>query len=272
MVGCLEIQLANRLLALGGELANISLEGATVEFPVFGPDRQSFRRAMVSGALGGTVKKNMNRRRSVTAIDDVSLDAQPGSRIGLLGDNGAGKSTLLRVLSGVYRPTSGHASISGTVATLMDLSLGINPEETGIQNIFLRARMLGIDRKTVSSRLAEIVEFSGLGDFITMPVRTYSSGMQLRLAMSVSTILVPQILIMDEWLSVGDRNFKKKAEVRLNSLVGECEILVIASHSRELLERVCTRGIILHKGSLIFDGLIDEAVDRYFGPGSGDRG
>ena len=246
-------------------MASISLLNATVEFPVLGPGNRSLRKTMISGALGGLIRQDSGHRRWISAIDSVSLEAESGARIGLLGDNGSGKSTLLRVLSGVYQPTLGRASISGTVATLIDLSLGINPEETGIQNIYLRARMLGIDKKRVATRLDEIVEFSELGDFIHMPVRMYSAGMQLRLAMSVSTILVPQILIMDEWLSVGDQSFKKKAELRLNSLVGECEILAIASHSRELLERVCTRGIILSKGQVIFDGPILEATQNYFG-------
>jgi lipopolysaccharide transport system ATP-binding protein len=252
-------------------MASISLKNATVEFPVIGPNHQSLRKTIISSALGGIVKHESARRRFIRAINGVSLDAQSGSRIGLLGDNGSGKSTLLRVLSGVYRPTSGEASISGSVATLIDLSLGINPEETGIQNIYLRARMLGIDKKQVSKSLEEIVQFSELGDFIHMPVRTYSAGMQLRLAMSVSTILVPQILIMDEWLAVGDQSFKKKAEIRLNSLVGECEILVIASHSRELLERVCTRGIVLAQGQIVFDGPMLKATEKYFGKEESDE-
>jgi len=246
-------------------MVSISLSNASVEFPVLGPGHQSLRKTLISGALGGVVRKGSVRQRWIRALDKVSLEAKSGARIGLLGDNGSGKSTLLRVLSGVYRPTSGQASISGTVATLIDLSLGINPEDTGIQNIHLRARMLGIDRKLVAKRLDEIVAFSELGDFINMPVRTYSTGMQLRLAMSVSAILVPQILIMDEWLAVGDQSFKKKAELRLKSLVGECEILAIASHSRELLERVCERGIVLAQGRVIFDGPILEATEHYFG-------
>jgi lipopolysaccharide transport system ATP-binding protein len=247
-------------------MAKIVLADSSVEFQVLGPNQQSIRNTILTSALGGFMARDSSQKLRIRALDKISLTIVKGERVGLMGDNGSGKSTLLRLLSGVYRPTSGDAQIDGTVATLIDLSLGINPEETGIQNIYLRARMLGIDKKLVAEKLDEIVEFSELGDFIRMPVRTYSSGMQLRLAMAVSTILVPQVLIMDEWLSVGDQSFKVKAEDRLREIVNECEILVIASHSRELLERVCGRGIVLAKGSVVFDGPIREAADLYFGP------
>ena len=202
----------------------------------------------------------------VQALNAVTLSLTEGDRVGLIGRNGAGKSTLLRVISGVYRPTSGTATITGTVGTLIDISLGINPEASGRQNIFLRGAMLGISKKEIRDRFDEIVEFSELGEFIEAPVRTYSSGMQLRLAFSVSTVFVPEILVMDEWLSVGDQNFKDKAEARLQEVVSSTRILVLASHSRELLEKTCTRGIFLDKGHVLMDGPIAEVAEAYFGP------
>lgn len=213
-------------------------------------------------------------RSTLAAFDFVRRVGRPilslaeGDRVGLIGRNGACKSTLLIVISGVYRPTSGTDTITGTVGTLIDISLGINPEASGRQNIFLRGAMLGLPKKEIRDRFDEIVEFSELGGFIEAPVRTCSSGMQLRLAFSVSTVLVPEILVMDEWLSVGDQGFTDKAERRLQELVSSTRVLVLASHSRELLEKTCTRGILLEKGEVAMDGPIAEVTERYFGSSS----
>ena len=141
-------------------------------------------------------------------MDDISLKISPQERVGLIGHNGAGKSTLLRVLGGVYEPAKGFARIDGKVGSLIDVSLGIDGEATGIENIYLRAALLGIPKKVVSRELDSIIEFSELGEFIKMPVRTYSTGMHMRLAFAVSTMITPDILLMDEWLSVGDKGFQ----------------------------------------------------------------
>ena len=247
-------------------MAKITLDNVGVEFALFTGKHQSLRSKLISTATGGQMAKDPQGRVVVNALDHMSLTIAEGERVGLIGRNGAGKSTLLRVLSGVYRPTSGRAEISGTIGTLIDISLGINPEATGRQNIYLRGSLLGIPRKEIRRRIDEIIEFSELGDFIEAPVRTYSSGMQLRLAFSVSTVFVPEILVMDEWLSVGDQDFGDKAEKRLQDVVSSSKILVIASHSRDLLERTCTRGIYLEKGQVAMDGPIEDVTERYFGP------
>ncbi len=247
-------------------MADIVLENAGVQFSLFSGKHQSIRSKFLATATGGYMAHDPSGKVVVRALEDVSFHIGEGERVGLLGRNGAGKSTLLRVVSKVYRPTSGKATITGSIASLIDISLGINPEATGRQNIYLRAAMLGIPKKDIKARFDEIVEFSELGDFIEAPVRTYSSGMQLRLAFSVSTVFVPEILVMDEWLSVGDQDFKDKAEARLEEVVSSSRILVLASHSRELLERTCTRGILLEKGEVSMDGPIQDVTDRYFGP------
>ena len=247
-------------------MVEIVLRDASVEFALFSGKHQSIRSTFLATATGGQMAQDPSGRVVVKALEGVSLAIREGERVGLLGRNGAGKSTFLRVVSRVYRPTSGTAKITGSVASLIDISLGINPEATGRQNIFLRAAMLGIPKKEIKARFDEIVEFSELGDFIEAPVRTYSSGMQLRLAFSVSTVFVPEILVMDEWLSVGDQDFKEKAETRLEEVVSSSRMLVIASHSRDLLERTCTRGILLEKGEVAMDGPIGEVTERYFGP------
>ena len=247
------------------KMAHISLSDVGVQFALFSGKHQSIRSRFVRTATGGQMAQDEAGRVVVRALEDISLEIFEGERIGLLGDNGAGKSTLLRVISKVYTPTSGRAVINGSIGTLIDISLGINPEATGRQNIFLRSAMLGIPKKEIKAKFDEIAEFSELGDFIEMPVRTYSSGMQLRLAFAVSTVLVPDILVMDEWLSVGDQGFKEKAEARLQEIVNESKIMVLASHSRELLEKTCNRGIVLNRGEIILDAPIKEATERYFG-------
>ena len=215
-------------------------------------------------ATGGKIGLTESGKTVVRTLDRISFSVSPRERIGLIGHNGAGKSTLLRVLSRVYTPTSGSIVIDGDIGSLIDISLGIDGEATGIENIFLRAALLGIPKKKVLQELDSIIEFSELGDFIKLPVRTYSTGMHLRLAFAVSTMINPSILLMDEWLSVGDKSFQQKAERRLNELIERSNILVIASHSKELIERCCTRVLWLEHGSIKMDGPAEEVCAAYF--------
>jgi lipopolysaccharide transport system ATP-binding protein len=201
----------------------------------------------------------------VAALTDVNLRFEDGDRVGVVGPNGAGKSTLLRTLAKVYEPTKGNAHIDGKVISLIDLALGINPEASGSENLFIRGRLLGLTRKEIFKKHDDIVAFSELGEYMHMPVRTYSSGMLLRLAFSVSTAVNPEILLMDEWLSVGDADFRGKAEARLSGLVAKTRILVIASHSRELIEQVCNRAIWVEHGAVKMDGPVQSVCDAYFG-------
>ena len=201
----------------------------------------------------------------VRSLDNITFSFKEGERIGLIGHNGAGKSTLLRTLGGVYFPTSGKAEIVGEIGSLVDISLGIDHEATGRENIFIRGALLGLTRKDIEDHFDEIVDFSELGNFIDMPVRTYSSGMHLRLAFSVATIIRPEILLMDEWLSVGDAAFNAKAESRLQALVQSSRILVIASHSRELIERTCNRVLWFEHGQIRMDGAPKDVCKAYWG-------
>lgn len=247
-------------------MVKIVLDNAGVAFTLYSGKYQSIRSRIVQSATAGQIGHDASGRVAVNALEPTSLSILEGERVGLMGPNGAGKSTLLRVISRVYRPTTGVATIEGSIGTLIDISLGMNPEATGRQNIFLRAAMLGISRKEIKEKFNEIAEFSELEDFLEMPVRTYSSGMQLRLSFAVSTILVPDILVMDEWLSVGDQSFKEKAEKRLREVVEGTKILVLASHDRKLLEKTCSRGLVLDRGKVVFDGPISDATDYGFGP------
>lgn len=245
-------------------MSSIKFENVSVEFPIFNANGRSLTSRLLQAATGGALDADPSGRVVVKALEGINLQINPGERVGLLGHNGSGKSTLLRALGRIYSPTNGSATIEGRISSLIDISLGINPEATGKENVFVRASLLGLSKREIAEKFDEIVEFSELGDFIEMPVRTYSSGMHLRLAFAVSTLVNPEILLMDEWLSVGDESFRAKAEGRLLSLIDSSEILVIASHSQNLLAQVCTRGIWLEHGKIKLDAPIDEVIGEYF--------
>lgn len=246
-------------------MAFIEFKNVCVDFPIYNANGRSLKKRLMQVATGGQLGADDQGRVVVRAIDNLSFTLKDGDRVGLLGHNGAGKSTLLRLLSGAYQPSSGTAISQGEVGSLIDISLGIDVESTGRENIFLRGGLLGRSRAEISAKLDEIVEFSELGDFVDMPVRTYSSGMHLRLAFAVSTIVRPEILLMDEWLSVGDEAFKKKAEARLTEMVQATNILVIASHSKNMLMKSCNRAIWLEHGKIKMDGDVEEICNHYFG-------
>lgn len=246
-------------------MAHISFENVSIEFPIFNATGRSLTSSILKVATGGKLDSDPNGRVLVKALTDISFTLREGDKVALLGHNGAGKSTMLRALGGVYVPTRGTSDIMGEIGSLIDLSLGINPEATGRENVFIRGQLLGLTKQAISHKYAEIVQFAELGDFMEMPVRTYSSGMQLRLAFAVSTVVRPEILLMDEWLSVGDAEFQHKAEDRLRDLVSGTKILAIASHSRDLVEAVCNRAIWLEHGQIKMDGPVKEVSKAYFG-------
>lgn len=246
-------------------MARINFRNVSIEFPIFNATGRSLTSSILKVATGGKLDADPNGRVLVKALTDISFSLREGDKVALLGHNGAGKSTLLRALGRVYSPTKGTAEIVGEIGSLIDISLGINPEATGRENIYIRGQLLGLSKQEISAKYAEIVEFAELGDFMEMPVRTYSSGMHLRLAFAVSTVVRPEILLMDEWLSVGDADFQHKAEARLRNLVSETKILAIATHSRELVDAVCNRAIWLEHGQVKMDGPVSEVAQAYFG-------
>lgn len=245
-------------------MARISLKNVTVDIPIFNSQGRSLKKTVMGIATGGKIGLTEAGRTIVRSLENINIEVREQERVGLIGHNGAGKSTLLRVIGQVYYPTGGLAVVEGKIGSLIDVSLGIDGEATGIENIYLRAALLGIDRKVVNANIDKIVEFSELGRFVEMPVRTYSTGMHMRLAFAVSTMITPEILLMDEWLSVGDEGFQQKAETRLNKLIESSSILIIASHSRGLIEKCCTRVIWLEHGQIVMDGKPDEVCPNYF--------
>lgn len=231
-------------------MALISLQNVSVSFPIYGAGASSLRNTLAASVTGGRLGKETGVT-VVQALRDVSFELRSGDRLGLVGHNGAGKSTLLRTLAGVYEPTSGSFTRQGTVSSLIDPVLGIEVDATGIENIMLRGLVMGMSRKQVDKLTQDICEFSGLGEYVNMPVRTYSTGMLMRLAFSISTSIQSDILLMDEWLSVGDAEFTEKAEKRMREVVTKSGILVLASHSPDLIAKECNRVIHLEHGRIV---------------------
>lgn len=246
-------------------MAHLKLENVSVEFPIFNSSSRSLTNSLVSAATGGRISADKSGHVTVKALQDINLEIKSGDRLGIVGHNGSGKSTLLRVLAGIYEPTSGKIQRQGSIASLVDIGLGISPENSGKENIYLRGQLMGLSNKQIAKRFDEIIDFSELGDFINLPVRTYSSGMLLRLAFAVATSITADILIMDEWLSVGDGSFAEKAEARLSNLVDNAEILIIASHSKSLIERTSSTALWLQQGKTKEFSTTEELVSKYFG-------
>ncbi|HNR75538.1 MAG TPA: ABC transporter ATP-binding protein [Parvularculaceae bacterium] len=241
-------------------MASITLEDVGVHYLLPQARSAGLLNSVRSLAMGGVVRRNQGRI-GVTAIDGVSFDLRDGDRLGLIGHNGAGKTTLLRVLAGILPPTSGRIAISGRVSALMSIHLGLDSYASGYDNIRIRARYMGCSEDEIAASFDEIVAFSGLDDYLALPIRTYSAGMRLRLAFSVATAFNPDILILDEWLSAGDEAFQTKARDRLVNLIDRTGIFAFASHSSSLQKRMCNKGMVLLKGRVAFFGDVEEALD-----------
>jgi lipopolysaccharide transport system ATP-binding protein len=226
---------------------SISCRDLTLRFPVYGVDAKSLKKHLAKIAVGGSLGRH-HGVTEVTALSHLDLELKAGDRLGLIGHNGSGKTTLLRALSGAYEPDEGAVEVTGRIAALLDLNLGIDPAATGYDNIRLRGRIAGLTSREVDARMDEIAEFSGLGPFLAMPVKTYSAGMQARLAFAAATAVEADVLLMDEWISVGDADFQKLAHRRLLKLVERAGILVLASHDVELIRLYCNKVMRLEGG------------------------
>ena len=231
-------------------MAHISIENLTVEFAIFGASARSLKNQLLSQATGGRVMAGARDIITVRAIDHLNLEINDGDRIGLVGHNGSGKTTLLRVLAGIYKPNGGSITIEGQVGTLLDPTAGMDPESSGIENIYLRGYMMGMSRREITSKLDEIADFTELGDFLELPLRTYSAGMFARLAFAVSTAAHHDILLIDEGMSAGDAAFQKKAQQRIENLFDRTPIIILASHSEGLISEFCTRRVQMEHGVL----------------------
>lgn len=246
-------------------MISIDVEQVSVIFPVFDAGGRSLKSRVVRATTGGIIGASASRIPEVVALDAVSLRLRHGDRVGIIGHNGAGKTTLLRVMAGIYEPCRGRVRVEGRVAPLFDIAHGIDPESTGYENIRLRGLLLGMTLDEIGRRFDEIAEFTGLGDFLRMPLRTYSVGMNARLAFAVSTAIEPDILLLDEGIVAGDTAFMEKADQRLEKLVSRTGLLVLASHSETMLRRMCSRGVVMKQGRIAYEGTLEQALDFYRG-------
>ncbi|MBV8801708.1 MAG: ABC transporter ATP-binding protein [Gammaproteobacteria bacterium] len=243
-------------------MAFITLDSVCVDFPIYNISARSLKKKFLRMSTGGVLSRDERECVVVKALDNLSFHLQDGDRVGIVGHNGAGKSTLLRVLASIYEPTAGHIIHEGKISPLLDTMLGINMESTGYENILLRGLLLGIPRKEMIKKIDDIVQFTELGDYLNVPIRTYSSGMLMRLAFSVATCIQPEILLMDEVIGVSDENFLERARNRLNQLIAKANIVVLASHSKEIIKNLCNKAILMNAGKLELFDTVDKVLER----------
>jgi len=243
--------------------ASISLRDVSVHFSLYHGGSRSLKRALLSRGTAGRIASDATNRIYVEALKDLSLDIRHGDRVGLIGTNGAGKTTLLRVLAGIYEPTIGQVEINGRVTPMFDIGLGMDMDQSGYENIILRGLLIGLSREEIKKHVADIAEFTELGDYLHMPLRTYSAGMTLRLTFGISTCIAPDILLMDEWVVAGDSKFLHKAQLRLADFIHRSSIMFLASHSNELIRMWCTKALWLENGCLRAFGPVDSVMDEY---------
>jgi ABC-type polysaccharide/polyol phosphate transport system ATPase subunit len=241
----------------------VTLDAVAVSFPVYQGGSRSLKKRVLFRGSAGRIGRDANQRIIVEALRDVSLSLRTGDRLALVGSNGAGKTTLLRVIAGIYEPVHGAVVTHGRISPMFDVNLGIDPELSGFDNIRTRALLLGLPPRAIERHIPEIAEFTELGDYLEMPVRTYSSGMMLRLGFAVATCFEPEILLMDEWLLAGDAHFMAKAQLRIQGFVERASVLVLASHNLDLCSRWCTKALWLEQGQVRALGPIKEVLGEY---------
>lgn len=244
-------------------MVSIDVRDAAVEFPIFDAKSRSLKKLML-GKVGGKIGTD-SKVPVIEALRDITVSFEQGDRVGLVGHNGAGKSTLLRLMAGIYEPTRGTSKIEGKVAPVFDLGVGMDPEISGYENIIIRGLYLGMTRKQMEARVDEIAEFTELGDYLSMPLRTYSTGMRVRLALGVVTSIDPEILLLDEGIGAVDAAFLEKARDRLTDLVKRSGMLIFASHSDEFLFELCNAAIWMDEGRIRMHGGLREVLTAYKG-------
>jgi ABC-type polysaccharide/polyol phosphate transport system ATPase subunit len=240
----------------------IDLQHVNLSVPIYNASSFSFRSFLTKISSNQRFTENKNSIE-FSVLDDISLSLKEGDKMGLVGLNGAGKTTLLKAISGIYKPQSGSIKIDGKISCLLGTGFALEEDATGYENIFLSGLYLGFPKSFMKTKVEEIIAFSELDHFIYMPLRTYSAGMKARLFFAISTCYQPEILIVDEGIGAGDKNFLKKVKKRLQSFMDSASILILASHSEALIKTFCNKGIFLNKGKIAYQGEIDEVLDYY---------
>lgn len=243
--------------------ASIRLHDVHLEFPIYQGSSRSLKKSLLWRGTGGAVASDVNNRVVVKALDGVTFELRHGARVGLIGHNGAGKTTLLRVLAGVYEPTAGRIAVEGKVCSLFDLGFGMNLDTTGTDNIILRGLHLGMSRPEIMDHLPAIAEFTELGPYLDMPLRTYSAGMRTRLAFAVSTSISSEVMLIDEGILAGDLHFLNKVHARLGGFLSGTSIVVVATHSPELMRKWCDSAILMRAGKVVGIGAVEEMLASY---------
>lgn len=247
----------------------IIVRDATVTFPDFDSHGRSIKKTIMKW-MGSQGAQSLNLPLKGTTSNfssglfGINFSAFPGDRVAVVGKNGAGKSTFLRALTGVYEPNSGSVAVNGTIGSLLNIGMGTDELASGLENIYMKGLHLGLKLSEIDKFVPEIIEFSELGDAIYDPVKSYSSGMYMRLMFSVVTSIRRDIVVMDEWLSVGDTEFQHKSRERLLKFLDKSDIIVIASHSRQQLEEVCNRAILIENGRIVMDGEVSEVCETFW--------
>lgn len=245
-------------------MALIDLKNVSVSMPIYNSRARGLKHEILRRTVGGNVEHPKDKRITVIqALNDVTLRVSNGDRIGLIGRNGAGKTTLLRVMSRIYPPTAGTANIVGTISSMTDLSVGMNPEASGYENIIMRGVMLGLTYKEAAKLIPDVEEFTELGEYLDLPIRTYSAGMMLRLSFGVSTAVKPDIVIMDEIINAGDAAFMEKARLRLSGLINRAAIFVLATHDDATLRQFCPTVVWMKAGRVAAIGDAASVLAQY---------
>jgi lipopolysaccharide transport system ATP-binding protein len=246
-------------------VASLQLNNVSVSFPLYHGESRSLKKT-VFAAASGRLGQDRKHRLVVQALRQVSFSLQSGDRLGFVGSNGAGKTTLLRTMAGIYEPVEGHIEINGVITALLDPGQGMNMELTGRENIRLRGLYSGLSTAQTRRLEEDVASFAELDQFLELPVRTYSSGMVVRLGFALATAIRPQILLMDEWILAGDASFLDKARHRLEGMVQGAEILVLSSHSAEIIMRWCNHVIWMDGGQIKLAGPPEEVLAAYLTP------
>jgi ABC-type polysaccharide/polyol phosphate transport system ATPase subunit len=261
------------VVPLTGRKSGISARDLALDFPIYDVASRSLKQLLMvrpianvfrgASHVGGSIATGAGGTVVVRAIDKMSFEIGQGARVGLIGHNGAGKTTLLRTIAGIYEPTSGELRTTGHVMPLFNLMEGMMPDATGREFIRIRGVLLGLEPNQLDALAEDVIEFCELGSYIDMPVRTYSTGMLVRLAFALSTSVSPDILLFDELIGAGDARFVSKAQERLKSFIERSSIVVVASHSRAILDQWCNRLFLLEHGKLIADGSVQDVLKEY---------
>ena len=242
---------------------HIYLEHVSLTYPIYSTSARSLKKSLLAVGSGGQISA-ASGNIIVKALDDISLEINSGDKVGLIGANGAGKSSFLKLIAGIYSPQHGKVSIKGSIASLLNLTLGMDEEATGYDNIYMKCLIMGLTRKQIKSIIPDIEAFTELSNYLSMPIRTYSNGMRLRLGFAISTSIHPDILLLDEVIGVGDNAFMAKAEQRLNAMIEKVSILLLASHDNHTIEKFCNKAILFNQGKILAYGSTQEVLHIYY--------